>query len=227
MSELNRQLREYLSQSRAGPAGDGADSRPLLIPDSEPSPPAPGWASRLNPFSSPLSGRSAHPQNASPPPPGGWATDPDPCLPSLSRRQRLVGFGLCLAAGLACFGLSALYAPFLLLRARKFALLFTMGSLFLLGSLALLRGPWNQLRLLASLDHLPFTAAYLGSLLGTLYAALALRSTPLTAVAASIQLAALAAYILSSVPGGTTGLRFLTGLLTSLCKRTVSKSLPL
>ncbi|XP_051899917.1 vesicle transport protein SFT2C [Pristis pectinata] len=227
MADLNRQLREYLSQSRAGQAGEAADSEPLLIPDSDPPPPAPSWASRLNPFSR-LGGNSAQPQSSSPSAGGGlWGTEPDPCLPSLSRRQRLMGFGLCLAMGLLCFGLSAMYAPFLLLKARKFALLFTLGSLFLLGSLALLRGPWNQLLLLASWDHLPFTATYLGSLLATLYAALALQSTLFTALAATFQLVALAGYLLSSVPGGAAGLRFLGGLFTSVFKRTVSKSLPL
>ncbi|XP_072113463.1 vesicle transport protein SFT2C [Mobula birostris] len=226
MADLNRQLRDYLSQSRAGQAGQAADSEPLLIPDTESLSTAPSWASRLNPFAG-LGSGSPPDQSTGPAEGGLWATEPDPWLPSLSRRQRLMGFGLCLAMGLLCFGLSAMYAPFLLLRARKFALLFTLGSLSLLGSLALLRGPGNQLRLLASRDHLPFTAAYMGSLLATLYAALALQSTALTAVAATFQLVALTGYLLSSVPGGAAGLRFLGGLFTSLFKRTVSKSLPL
>uniref|UniRef100_UPI00398ECC85 vesicle transport protein SFT2C n=1 Tax=Pristiophorus japonicus TaxID=55135 RepID=UPI00398ECC85 len=231
MTELNRQLREYLSQSRGGRNGDGGDSEPLLTadPDSpEPGGSAPGWMSRINPFSSGLgSSSSKAPAQGSGPASGAfWSTEPDPCLSVLSRRQRLTGFGLCLAMGLLCFGLSAVYAPFMLLKARKFALLFTLGSLFLLGSLALLRGPWNQLRQLASRDHLPFTAAYLGSLLATLYSALALQSTALTAVAATTQLLTLAGYVISAVPGGTTGLRFIVGLFASAFKRSVSKTLP-
>ncbi|XP_069775451.1 vesicle transport protein SFT2C [Narcine bancroftii] len=221
MADLNRQLQEYLQQSRVGQAG--GDSEPLLIPEPKPQLPAAGWASRLNPFTR-LDGGPP----ASDPSLGGlWGTEPDPWLPSLSRSQRLLGFGLCLAMGLLCLSLSAIYAPFLLLRARKFALLFTLGSLSLLAGLALLRGPWNQLQLLASRPHLPFTAAYLGTLLATLYAALALHSTPLTIAAATCQLVALAGYLLSSLPGGAAGLRFLGGLFSFVFKRTVSKSLPL
>ncbi|XP_060706856.1 vesicle transport protein SFT2C [Hemiscyllium ocellatum] len=229
MTDLNRQLQEYLSQSRGNRNGNGADSEPLLPLEAdspEPSRPANGWMSRMNPFSSGQSGKPAPSQDSSPSSGGFWSTEPDPCLPALSRRQRLTGFGLCLAMGLLCFGLSALYAPFMLLRARKFALLFTLGSVFLLTGLALLRGPYNQLRLLLSRQHLPFTAAYLGSLFATLYSALALRSTALTAVAAAFQLLTLAGYLLSSIPGGPAGLRFVGGFLTSAFKRTVSKSLP-
>ncbi|GCC41672.1 hypothetical protein chiPu_0025582, partial [Chiloscyllium punctatum] len=218
MADLNRQLQEYLSQSRGNRNGNGADSEPLLPLEAdspEPSRPANGWMSRMNPFSSGQSGGPAPSQDSSPSSGGLWSTEPDPCLPALSRRQRLTGFGLCLALGLLCFGLSALYAPFVLLRARKFALLFTLGSVFLLTGLALLRGPYNQLRLLLSRQHLPFTAAYLGSLFATLYSALALRSTALTAVAALFQLLTLAGYLLSSIPGGPTGLRFVGGFLTS------------
>ena len=47
-----------------------------------------------------------------------------------SRIQRIVGFCLCIFMGFVCFSLAALYAPVLLLKARKFALLYTMGSLF-------------------------------------------------------------------------------------------------
>ncbi|XP_067865733.1 vesicle transport protein SFT2C [Heterodontus francisci] len=229
MADLNRQLREYLSQSRGGQNVNGGDSEPLLTADPDSPPPishVSSWMSRMNPFSSGQSCKTASNQGSSASPGGFWLTEPDPCLSVLSRRQRLTAFGLCLAMGLLCFGLSAMYAPFMLLKARKFALLFTLGSLFLLGSLALLRGPWNQLRLLLSRDHLPFTAAYLGSLFATLYCALALQSTALTAVAATFQLLTLAGYLISSVPGGATGLRFIGGLFTSAFKRTVSKTLP-
>ncbi|XP_067830108.1 vesicle transport protein SFT2C [Heptranchias perlo] len=232
MTDLNQQLREYLSQSRGGRNGNGGSdgaNEPLLSPEPDSvvaGVPMPSWVSRINPFSSGPGSNPAPSQSSGPSSGGFWSAEPDPCLSVLSRRQRLTAFGLCLAMGLLCFGLSAVYAPFMLLKARKFALLFTLGSLFLLGSMALLRGPWNQLRQLSSRDHLPFTAAYLGSLLATLYCALTLRSTVLTAVAATFQLLTLAGYLISSVPGGATGLRFIGGLFTSAFKRTVSKTLP-
>jgi hypothetical protein len=51
-------------------------------------------------------------------------------LPFQSRIQRIIGFCLCIMLGLLCFVLAAMYTPVLLLKARKFALLYTMGSLF-------------------------------------------------------------------------------------------------
>ncbi|NXT07866.1 SFT2C protein, partial [Prunella fulvescens] len=58
-------------------------------------------------------------------------------LPGLSRWQRLAGSGLCALLAALCFGLAALCVPLLLLRARKFALLWSLGSLCALGAAAL------------------------------------------------------------------------------------------
>ena len=54
----------------------------------------------------------------------------------LSRKQRICGFILCLIGGVVCFGMASLYLPMLLLKARKFALLFSLGSLFVISSLS-------------------------------------------------------------------------------------------
>lgn len=49
-----------------------------------------------------------------------------------TRMQRLISFAVCFLLGLLCFCLSAIYIPVLLLKARKFALLYSLGSLFFL-----------------------------------------------------------------------------------------------
>lgn len=49
-----------------------------------------------------------------------------------TRMQRLTAFGVCFLMGILCFSLSAIYVPVLILKARKFALLYSMGSLFFL-----------------------------------------------------------------------------------------------
>ena len=46
--------------------------------------------------------------------------------------QRLTAFGLSFFMGILSFTMSAFYIPVLLLKARKFALLYSMGSLFFL-----------------------------------------------------------------------------------------------
>ncbi|KAJ8274355.1 hypothetical protein COCON_G00089800 [Conger conger] len=152
-----------------------------------------------------------------------WSSEPDPCLPGLSRSQRLVAFGVCILLSALCFGLSALYAPLLLLKARKFALLWSLGSVFALLGAAVLRGPSKFIT-----TPTPGAAVYLCSLAGTLYAALSLHSTLLTALGAALQIAAIVGYVVALLPGGSKGIRFVGGLAASAIKRTVSgKTMPI
>ncbi|TFK06271.1 rRNA promoter binding protein [Platysternon megacephalum] len=211
MAELNRQLQEYLAQSKnSSSPGPAAPSSSRQTPDAADAGVG-TWLGRLSPFSSSSPAAGSWP----------WAAEPDPWLPGLSRWQRLVGSGLCLLLAALCFGLAALYAPLLLLRARKFALLWSLGSAFALGAAGFLRGPSRLLR-----EPSRGTVLYLGALAGTLYAALGLRSTLLTALGAAAQLAAIAGCLLALLPGGPAGLRYLGGLLGGFVRRRVSKTLP-
>ncbi len=88
------------------------------------------------------------------------------CLPALSKKQRIFGFVTCLGLGLFCFSFASVYVPVIVLKARKFALLFSLGSLFTLGSFSFLWGPCNHIRHLVGKERLPFTSIYLGSLAG-------------------------------------------------------------
>ncbi|XP_051841643.1 vesicle transport protein SFT2C [Antechinus flavipes] len=226
MADLNRQLQEYLAQSKS--AGS-ADNIPLI--------PAEGkeaaetgrtssvgvWLGRVNPFPtrgglgwSWLRGPALPPENPEPGP-------GPPCLPSLSRWQRLTASGVCLVLAALCFGLAALYAPMLLLRARKFALLWSLGSVFALAAAALLRGGPACLRLLRC-EERPSRGSllYLAALSGTLYAAVVLRSTALTALGAASQVGALLAALLGLLPWGSgPALRYALGSLCGGLTRTL------
>uniref|UniRef100_A0A8C2HTD2 Uncharacterized protein n=1 Tax=Cyprinus carpio TaxID=7962 RepID=A0A8C2HTD2_CYPCA len=70
-----------------------------------------------------------------------WSSEPDPCLPGMNRSQRLIAFGTCIFFSDLCFGLSALYPPLLLLKECRFALLWSLGSVFTLLGAAILSGP--------------------------------------------------------------------------------------
>ena len=92
----------------------------------------------------------------------------DPYCPSLSKKQRIIGknfkgtspaqidvktiifcpnhytflgFMGCMAMGILCFSMAAAYLPVLVIAARKFALLYTLGSIFFISSFSLLYGP--------------------------------------------------------------------------------------
>ncbi|XP_051943070.1 vesicle transport protein SFT2C [Hippocampus zosterae] len=219
MAELNRQLQEYLSQSRGKTAP--ASSHPgssTAVELGDPDPVPGSWFGR---WSSPWSGGGGSSTSAAPSSGGSWpwSSDPDPCLPGVSRRQRLAISGMFAALSALCFGLSALYAPLLLLYARKFALLWSLGSAFAIAAVAVLRGPG---RLAASLPGSPGAAVYLCALVGTLYAAMSLHSTVLTALGATAQVVILVGYVVSLLPGGTAGIRFVGSVAASTIKRTVT-----
>lgn len=158
----------------------------------------------------------------------GWfkQAEEDPYLPSLTRKQRVLGFFMCLLFGAFCFIMAGFLAPFILLKARKFVLLYTMGSLFTIGSFSFLWGPTNHMKHLCSLGRLPFTAAYFGSMFATIYVAMFMKSTVLTAIFAVVQVLTLVWYLVSYIPGGTTGLKFFTKLFSSAVTKTVSNTLP-
>lgn len=158
----------------------------------------------------------------------GWfaAAQGDPLLPSLTKKQRVLGFIGCLLMGTFCISLASLYTPFLVLKARKFALLYTFGSLFIIASFSLLWGPVNHIKHLLSAERLPFTCAYFGTMFATLYFSLYVHSTVLTVLFAVFQVLALVWFVVSYVPGGQTGLKFFSKVFYIAASKTVQKTLP-
>ncbi|XP_032699046.1 vesicle transport protein SFT2C [Lontra canadensis] len=204
MADLHRQLQEYLAQ---GKAGGLTAAEPLLAAEKTEEPaagggPAGAWLGRAGLRWT-------------------WARGPaEPTvatgLPSVTRTQRLAASGVCLLLAALCFGLAALYAPVLLLRARKFALLWSLGSALALAGGMLLRGGAACGRLLRG-EETPSRPAllYVASLGATLYAALGLRSTLLTALGAFVQVGALLTVLFGLLPWGAgTALRVALGRLT-------------
>ncbi|XP_011168632.1 vesicle transport protein SFT2C [Solenopsis invicta] len=143
------------------------------------------------------------------------------CCPAMTRTHRLISFAVCFLLGLLCFCLSTIYIPVLLLKARKFALLYSLGSLFFLMSFCFLWGS-SYMKSLFLAEKKYFTMLYFATLTGTLYSALHLQSTPLTVLCAILQLIATLSFLISHIPGGTTSLMFFTRMFRS----SVKSSLP-
>lgn len=129
---------------------------------------------------------------------------------ALSRWDRLLVFGGLNLAALAMFAtcFALMFTPIFLVKPRKFAILWTMGSVLFLVSWAVMLGPIQYVQHLISGPRLPFTAAYFGSIALTLYFSLGLHSTLLTFVSSIAQLVCLLWYLVSYFPMGSTGLRF-------------------
>ena len=137
-----------------------------------------------------------------------------------SRLQRIVGFVACLGMGTLCMTISMFYIPVLLLKTRKFSLLYTMGSLFFVLSFCFLSGFMAFFRTLFTRERALVSTAYFSCLFATLYCALWAHSTALTVLFALSQMIALAFMVISTVPGGSSGIK----LFGSLFKSTVSSS---
>merc|ERR1711920_939344 len=100
------------------------------------------------------------------------------------------------------------FLPMLPIAPQKFSLLFAFGSMTLMGSFALLKGPTSFLSGLMQREKLPFSAAYAIGLVGTLVATIVMRSFILTAVFGLVQAVALLYFLASYVPGGQALLNF-------------------
>lgn len=99
------------------------------------------------------------------------------------------------------------FLPVLVVAPAKFALTFSLGSGLTMAAPFALKGIRAHADHILSRDRLPFTAAYVGSLVVTLWAAVGLRSYLLSLISCAVQVAALAYYAASYVPGGASGLR--------------------
>ncbi|KAI9376787.1 Got1/Sft2-like family-domain-containing protein [Aspergillus egyptiacus] len=128
---------------------------------------------------------------------------------ALSRWDRMLIFIACNLGAAVCFVICFFLFPVLSLKPRKFAILWSVGSLLFLLSWAVLMGPRTYARHLVSGPRLPFTAAYFGSIAMTLYFAIGLHSTLLTLISSIFQLAALLWYIVSYFPMGSSSLQFM------------------
>ena len=97
----------------------------------------------------------------------------------------------CLFLGAFFMFLASLYIPFIVLKSRKFVLLFSLGSVFFMASFSLLWGVKSHLTHLFSSSRLPFTLSYLGTLTATIYYAMWAPSVLLTLIFAFLQIASL------------------------------------
>ncbi|KAJ6422979.1 hypothetical protein OIU84_023999 [Salix udensis] len=134
--------------------------------------------------------------------------------------KALMYFGLFLATGVFfVFIAFTLFLRVIALVPQKFAICFTLGCGFIIGSFFALKGPKNQLAHMSSKERLPFTLGFIGSMVGTLYVSMVWHSYVLSVLFSVIQVLALVYYAISYFPGGSAGLKFLSSSLASSATR--------
>lgn len=138
---------------------------------------------------------------------------------TMSYKNRLIGFGVCLASGIFFTALSTLMLPLIVLKPHKFAVAYTIGNLLMMGSTVFLVGPRRQCQSMWTGHRAMASAAYFGSMVGTIYAAMGLRIYLLVLVFIAVQVCALAWYSLSYIPfGRQLASRFLKPLFNIVSK---------
>ncbi|SMN21310.1 similar to Saccharomyces cerevisiae YBL102W SFT2 Non-essential tetra-spanning membrane protein found mostly in the late Golgi, can suppress some sed5 alleles [Maudiozyma saulgeensis] len=141
----------------------------------------------------------------------------EPAWFNLSRVERLVLFFCFILGSLGCFTLCIFLFPVLAIKPRKFALLWTMGSLLFVFAFGVLMGPMAYIKHLTSKDRIAFSAFFFGTCLMTLYFATIKKITILTMISAILELIAVLYYAISYFPMGASSLRMLSsfGLSTA------------
>jgi len=125
--------------------------------------------------------------------------------------QRVAYFAVCVGFGCLFMIGAFMFLPVVMLFPKKFALMFTAGSICIITGLVFLKGTKRFITHFASLERLPYTGAYTASLLLTLYATLVVKSNILTLFFSIIQIASLITLLASYMPGGTRGIRACLG----------------
>ncbi|KAL8477891.1 hypothetical protein ACS0TY_029976 [Phlomoides rotata] len=111
---------------------------------------------------------------------------------TLSTKQRLYGFAICLSSGITFTLLSML----VFFHPIKFGITFSFGNLLALGSTAFLIGPKRQVTLMLDPVRIYATAIYISSIIIALFCAVYVRNKLLTLLAIVIEFGALIWYVL-------------------------------
>eukprot|EP01121_Diplochlamys_sp_Union-15-3_P018968 TRINITY_DN7032_c0_g1_i2.p1 TRINITY_DN7032_c0_g1~~TRINITY_DN7032_c0_g1_i2.p1 ORF type:complete len:157 (-),score=16.42 TRINITY_DN7032_c0_g1_i2:60-530(-) len=117
--------------------------------------------------------------------------------PSLSWKERAIGFVICASLG---FGFAFLGGMLILLSLRLFAILYTLGNILALSSTFFLIGPLRQLKSMFKLHRAIAALVFLASMALTLFFALYKKSALLAVIFVIIQFGAFLWYALSYIP---------------------------
>ncbi|SBT80201.1 protein transport protein SFT2, putative [Plasmodium malariae] len=123
------------------------------------------------------------------------------------------------------FGISILFMilsfftlPMIVISPRQFGSLFTISSICFVASLSFLKGISSLYYHLIEKKRLPFTAAYILSLLSTLYFTIIKPLYLLALITSVVQVLALISFIVSYIPGGSGAIKMLINALVTYIK---------
>ena len=141
---------------------------------------------------------------------GGNEQENDSIFPSLSLKERLIGFAICFGLGLLFQFMSlGSILGVLLGRPNKFAFLYTCGNLISIFGTFFLVGPKRQLKNMTNPYRRKATAIFLSAIVLTFVSLYLLHSKILTILSVIVQFGAYVYYIMSYIPYGQECLNYL------------------
>ena len=142
---------------------------------------------------------------------GGNDEENDSIFPSLSLKERLMGFGICFGLGLLFQFMSfGSMVGVLLGRPNKFAFLYTCGNLISIFGTFFLVGPKRQFKNMTNPYRRKSSMIFLSSIVLTFISLYILHSKLLTVLFVIIQFGAFIYYIMSYIPYGQECLNAIT-----------------
>mmetsp|Transcript_5475 Transcript_5475/g.12109 ORF Transcript_5475/g.12109 Transcript_5475/m.12109 type:complete len:162 (-) Transcript_5475:1527-2012(-) len=124
---------------------------------------------------------------------------------SLTWKQRLIGFGVCIGIG---FLLSIASLPLLwTMNIPAFAVMYSLGAIVSICSTMFLMGPCKQLARMLDGHRILATIVYFAAIIGTLVVAFKTKNAGLCLICIVIQFLALCWYCLTWIPGGQAALK--------------------
>jgi hypothetical protein len=121
--------------------------------------------------------------------------------------QRYAAFGLCILGAALLFFLALVHLPMVVLSPSRFVVPFCLCNILLFVSFGFLHGFVSYAKHLFSSGRWPYSLALFISTGSTLYGAMGIKSYILTVIMAIIQMLSMAAYFISYLPGGSSGIR--------------------
>ena len=129
--------------------------------------------------------------------------DNDSVFPSLTLKERLIGFAICFGLGMLFqFMAMGSIVGVLIGRTNKFAFMYTVGNVVSVFATFFLVGPVRQFKNMIDVQRRNASLAFCGAIVMTLLALYVFHSKLLTVVFVVVQFAAYVWYILSYVPYG-------------------------
>jgi len=118
---------------------------------------------------------------------------------SLSLKQRIIGFAICMGLAILLFFMAMFFVGSIVLSPASFAVPYTFANILALGGTFFLVGPLRQLKMMCKPARLTATIIYLVAMALTLWAAFTGKGL-LVILFIIIQVAAVAWYVFSYIP---------------------------